>query len=256
MDHADCLWRSSRSSDQLQRRRGGHTWTCCSVERRLDDVWRTVVDYERRHWRPYDVVWSVWCDWQHARWSVEWRHRHSLPDMTFVCVLRYVIVTIPYGPLCPPARTCHAFFLRCVPIAVTHAVNKGTKLACSTQRHSVVDWFHVFGFVFTEAKFASFHHHEKIVQNTLKFSACRVQRIIRSATSATRCIFSSSSLHVIRVYMILGCWANDVCDCFVASLMIYLYPLHAISFKPAPRRLPIARPRQNVITILLQAFGE
>jgi len=27
----------------LQRRRGGHTWTCCSVERRLDDVWQTVV---------------------------------------------------------------------------------------------------------------------------------------------------------------------------------------------------------------------
>ena len=24
----------------------GRTWTCCSVERRLDDVWRTVVDYE------------------------------------------------------------------------------------------------------------------------------------------------------------------------------------------------------------------
>ena len=52
MDHADCLWESSRSSDQLQRRRGGRTWTCCSVERRLDDVWRTVVDYERRHSRP------------------------------------------------------------------------------------------------------------------------------------------------------------------------------------------------------------
>jgi len=42
MDHTDCLWESSRSSDQLQRRRGGHTWTCCSVERLLDDVWRTV----------------------------------------------------------------------------------------------------------------------------------------------------------------------------------------------------------------------
>ena len=52
MDHADCLWESSRSSDQLQRRRGGRTWTCCSVEQRLDDVWRTVVDYERRHSRP------------------------------------------------------------------------------------------------------------------------------------------------------------------------------------------------------------
>ena len=45
MDRADCLWESSKSSDQLQRRRGGRTWTCCSVERRLDDVWRTVVDY-------------------------------------------------------------------------------------------------------------------------------------------------------------------------------------------------------------------
>jgi len=52
MYHADCLWESSRSSDQLQRRRGGRTWTCSSVERRLDDVWRTVVDYERRHSRP------------------------------------------------------------------------------------------------------------------------------------------------------------------------------------------------------------
>jgi len=38
MDHADCLWESSRSSDQLQRRRGAGTWTCCSVERRLNDV--------------------------------------------------------------------------------------------------------------------------------------------------------------------------------------------------------------------------
>jgi len=28
------------------------TWTCCSVERRLDDVWRTVVDYERWRWWP------------------------------------------------------------------------------------------------------------------------------------------------------------------------------------------------------------
>ena len=52
MDHADCLRESSRSSDQLQRRCGGCTWTCCSVERRLDDVWRTVVDYERRHSWP------------------------------------------------------------------------------------------------------------------------------------------------------------------------------------------------------------
>ena len=46
MDHADCLWESSRSLDQLQRRRVGRTWTC-SVERRQDDVWQTVVDYER-----------------------------------------------------------------------------------------------------------------------------------------------------------------------------------------------------------------
>jgi len=52
IDHADCLWESFRSSDQLQRRRGGRTWTCYSVERRLDNVWRTVVDYERRHSRP------------------------------------------------------------------------------------------------------------------------------------------------------------------------------------------------------------
>jgi len=52
MDRTDCLWESSRSSDQLQRRRGGRTWTCCSVELQLDDVWRTVVDYERRHSRP------------------------------------------------------------------------------------------------------------------------------------------------------------------------------------------------------------
>jgi len=52
MDRTDCLWESSRSSDQLQRRCGGRTWTCCNVERRLDDVWRVVVDYERRHSRP------------------------------------------------------------------------------------------------------------------------------------------------------------------------------------------------------------
>ena len=63
MDHADCLWESSRSSDQLQKRRGGRTWTCCSVERRLDDIWRTVVDCEWRHlWQScsFHIISSDW----------------------------------------------------------------------------------------------------------------------------------------------------------------------------------------------------
>jgi len=40
MDSTDCLWASSRSSDQLQRRRAGRTWTCCSVEPWTSTRWR------------------------------------------------------------------------------------------------------------------------------------------------------------------------------------------------------------------------
>jgi len=70
MDYADCLWESSRSSDHLQRRRVGHTWSCCSVERRLDDIWRTVVDYERRHSRPA---------WKSDRYrGTEWRRQRNI----------------------------------------------------------------------------------------------------------------------------------------------------------------------------------
>ena len=32
--------------------REGAVTVACSVERRLDDVWRTVVYYERRRWQP------------------------------------------------------------------------------------------------------------------------------------------------------------------------------------------------------------
>jgi len=35
---SDCMWWSSRPSDQLKRRHDGHTWTCCSMERLL--IWR------------------------------------------------------------------------------------------------------------------------------------------------------------------------------------------------------------------------
>jgi len=38
MDLTDCLWVSSRSSDQLRRRRSSRIWTCCSLEQwRLAD---------------------------------------------------------------------------------------------------------------------------------------------------------------------------------------------------------------------------